>query len=146
MTAAHPWSQPVPEKSVKRSNYRKSDGLAPGTKVWTWRDQDYFGASDLAAAVPCDVRTVYKHMRIHGNLDRLGSGSGAGKQNGHDQRTAVKIELDGNTHEWTSIRAMARGIGWTQASAQRCIKSTGRGRRKLELAIIEWHAKKRDTA
>lgn len=151
MNGPYPWELPVVRKIVEPKvknrppRTRKSDGLAPGTKIWRWRGQDYYGAADVAASVPCDVRTVYKHKRKYGHLENLGDDENGRKIN-RALPIPVKMELDGKTYEWKSIRAMARDIGWTQASAQRCYNSTGRGRAKLEGAIIEWNARKRDMA
>lgn len=141
----YPWELPMPPKKIARRKpgTRYSDGLWPGTKIWRWRDQDYYGAADVAASVPCDIRTVYKHKRKYGNLDKLGDEPGMRKMN-RSLPIKVEIIIDGVTHKWKSIRAMAVDIGWTQASAQRCYNSDGRGRAKLEGAIIEWYARKRD--
>ena len=123
---------------------RKSDGLAPGTKVWRWRGQDYYGAADLAACVPCDIRTVYKHQRKYGNLDRLGAQvlkDGSGRA-GNPRIVPVALEVDGVTYEWPSIRQTALALGWKTSSAQRCYQSTGRGRAKLVAAVAAWSKEK----
>lgn len=146
MSAPHPWPLPVPVsvapkrqlKGAKR-NARKSDGLPPNTRMYTWRGETYFGAADVAAEVPCDVRTVYKHMRLYKNLDRLGLPLACGgKRAGQPRIIPVSLTIEGVLREWPSLRALAKDIGWTQASVQRCYKSTGRGRAKLERAIDEW--------
>lgn len=119
---------------------RASDGLAPGTKVWRWRGQDYYGAADVANGANCTVARVYSHMRRYGNLDNLEPSprtKSPGNATGKGKPVAIDIG-DGVTYEWPSIRQLALSIGWATSSAQRCYQSTGRGRAKLVAAVAAW--------
>lgn len=144
MTAVHPWSLPVP-KPKHPHRVRKADGLAPGTKVYRWQGKDYYGAADLAAEIPCDVRTIYKHMRQHGNLDRLKSSKYVNGvlRAGRTRSTHAIVDLDdGRSFEWVSIREMAIALGLTTSTAQRRYHSpSGLGRTRLKQAAAAWAAK-----
>lgn len=123
---------------------RASDGLAPGTKIYRWNGQDYYGAADVAAEVPCPISRVHAHMYRYGNLDlltRVPREKMRGNPTGKSKPVAIDIG-DGVTYEWPSVRQMAISIGWTTSAAQRCVASSGRGREKLTKAVAQWAKEK----
>lgn len=107
---------------------RASDGLMPKTRPYKWNGETYYGAAAVAAAVPCPISRVHAHMRKYKNLDNLKASP--------EKNTPVLLDIAGVKFEWPSIRQMAIAIGWTTSAAQRCYASKGRGRKKLEAAIL----------
>ena len=116
---------------------RASDGRKPGTKPYKWNGETYWGAAAVAAAVPCPVSRVNAHMRKYKNLNKLTKAPGEKTRgNPSGKCTPVSLDIGGVKFEWPSIRQMAIAIGWTTSAAQRCYASKGRGRKKLEAAIL----------
>lgn len=114
---------------------RASDGLMPKTRAYYWNGGTYYGAAAVAAAVPCPISRVHAHMRRYKNLDKLTRVPGE-KTRERSATTPVLLDIGGVKFEWPSIRQMALAIGWSTSSAQRCYSSKGRGKKKLEAAIL----------
>jgi len=92
-------------------------GPQPG--VYLWRRQTYLGQEAVALAAGVAPQTVADHLRVHGNLDRLGVGRG--RHTSHAAPASKPIS-DGST-EYPSIAAMARAAGVRPKTAQNWVRS-----------------------
>ena len=109
-------------------------GPQPG--VYLWRDQTYLGQDAVALAAGVAPQTVADHLRVHGNLDRLGVGRG---RHASHKAPASKPISDGST-EYPSIAAMARAAGVRPKTAQKWVRNGQRDR--LLAALMAADARK----
>ncbi|AZV00181.1 hypothetical protein pben1_p24 [Paracoccus phage vB_PbeS_Pben1] len=90
-----------------------------GGGLYIWKGQQYRGAAAVAEAAGVNARTVLYHLDRHGDLSRLGIGSG-----GHNQkpgRRGRQVSLCGR--RWNSIQAMAHDLGISSKAAHRYIRA-----------------------
>jgi len=87
--------------------------------VYLWRDQTYIGQEAVALAAGVAPQTVADHLRVHGNLDRLGIGRG---RHGNYAAQAAK-PLTVGPCSYPSIAAFARAVGLKPKCVQRWVRN-----------------------
>lgn len=90
----------------------------PQPCVYIWRGQTYIGQEAVAAAAGVAPQTVADHLRVHGNLDRLGTGRG---RHGNHASPAAK-PLTVGPCSYPSIAAFALSVGVRPKAAQRWVR------------------------
>lgn len=77
------------------------------SNVYSWKGRHYTGMSAIASAAKRDRRTIVHHLRVHGNLDRLGVGRGC--HDNHQRKNQKPVSIMGRS--WPSRAALAKYTG-----------------------------------
>lgn len=80
-----------------------------------WRGTIYHGRRAVADAAQCNIKTVDYHLRVHGNLDKLG----LAQYRRNPQGAAKPVSIGGR--HWPSHTALAADLGVSRTIVSRWI-------------------------